>query len=1052
MSFTTERPKSTAELIAELKESRQGRTANRKALLETYMADKMSKERQSVVESIQADIDANGEKQEVLDSIRDRRKEERAVKESTLNRLTLLDSVKERTMTKVIFEMVYDALWIDDDVKAQTVQETYNAYKQTIAMVDTICECCKVQESDKTPFLKGVESAVTEVCKKAVDRTIQETKDCCDPDKEFEFTSEEEEELDKKLEELGRDEIVELVKKKVLAVVTDERKSGKEKAQMLKDLDGDDEEEDDDNKDDDSEDDDDENKDEDVEEAWFGVSEGRYGAEECCVKESVSAGAIALTTALLGVVIACEAIVIKDKMDLKKALKIYESKMNPKIKLSQLTPVLYKLDSAHRPTDRELSGFSKLINKNSNRAKVWKDAKGNPICVAICYSATEITPGYQVSLFGDNSGPTIDINVKHYYAYDVDPKYKKDGLYLAAMMAFEDGLATDNTRALVIDMKKAFPEEMKNTKVKMFGKTLESMEYDEDLEEGFEGYGYGEPVLEGDVINFLRKTTRKLIDAGTDLVLPKYSASRKFNSSELEAAFRVFEKYESPKYNRSDLRLSVMDKSKSNFPEMCKFMSGMDPSRVDKIYSLYCDKKIRKPNYDVANIVVYDYDKSTGKISFQTFYCEDAVSTKQEGYYLIAVLYSKAFRNPETVGQAKEFLNYVNKKYPEEMKDAMKKTVTESYNPTNEGRCGTEEGFGFHAGLKVGGNKQQKMMMPTIPMKKASSIFDSTMRELLSRPKYSNIKNFVKKSKECDGENSSTWSYDIRRTVTGGESTNIVDLRDEISFIMVDYRYSVEMDGDSYKGNFYLEPGVCESAIGINQFNPISEGRFGTEEGYVEPVEEGLRDVFKNIKTNMQHNKDVKDVSKYLNLFGPDCAGVFREASKLDAKGESDAAVKKYSEYIKIIQQKQKDADKYIKEKGYDSAVSQAVRTGLTQEINLTKSYIEICKKRAKQKATTESYKIALEAMIEQKQRRSLRNAVGGTLFESFMIANSNAIRDEAIMEGTDLDADASMNAALLETILQYTVLETLNTTKLYKFTSADINKIKNHNRKSLRG
>ena len=90
--------------------------------------------------------------------------------------------------------------------------------------------------------------------------------------------------------------------------------------------------------------------------------------------------------------------------------------------------------------------------------------------------------------------------------------------------------------------------------------------------------------------------------------------------------------------------------------------------------------------------------------------------------------------------------------------------------------------------------------------------------------------------------------------------------------------------------------------------------------------------------------------------------------------------------------------------------------------------------------------------MIEQKQRRSLRNAVGGTLFESFMIANSNAIRDEAIMEGTDLDADASMNAALIETILQYTVLETLNTTKLYRFTSSDINKIKNHNRKSLRG
>lgn len=101
--------------------------------------------------------------------------------------------------------------------------------------------------------------------------------------------------------------------------------------------------------------------------------------------------------------------------------------------------------------------------------------------------------------------------------------------------------------------------------------------------------------------------------------------------------------------------------------------------------------------------------------------------------------------------------------------------------------------------------------------------------------------------------------------------------------------------------------------------------------------------------------------------------------------------------------------------------------------------------------STPENYKATLESMIAQKQRRSLRNSMGGTLFESFMIANSNSIRDEAIMEGMDVDTESTMNAALIETILQYTVLETLNTTKLYNFTSADVAKIKAHNRSTLR-
>ena len=302
MSFQTERPKSTAQMIAELKESKLERTSNRKALLENFNAKKLSDERQSVLEATQAEVEEKALKNEHIESIRDRRREERAVKESSLNRLTLLESAKKITMNKVLFEMVYDAYWLDDAVKRESIQETYNEYKNVLGLVESVCGDSKTKDEDKTEFIKNVETGVEEACKKAVDRIVKEQKDSGEPDKEFEFTSEEESELDEKLSELGRDELVELIKKKVLTVVQDERKSGKEKAELLKELDdnGDEEEDDEEIEDEedsdkedenDKDDDEDENKDEkddndeSVEEGCKPTNEGKCGTEEGCVRE-----------------------------------------------------------------------------------------------------------------------------------------------------------------------------------------------------------------------------------------------------------------------------------------------------------------------------------------------------------------------------------------------------------------------------------------------------------------------------------------------------------------------------------------------------------------------------------------------------------------------------------------------------------------------------------------------------------------------------------------------------------------------------------------------
>ena len=706
MSFQTERPKSTAEMIAELKESKLERKSNRKALLENYNAKKLSDDRQSVLEATQAETEEKALTEEHIESIRDRRREERAVKEASLNRLTLLESAKKITMNKVLFEMVYDAYWLDDNVKRESIQETYNEYRNVLGLVENVCGGSKTKDGDKTEFIKNVESVVEEACKKAVDRIIKEQKESGEPTKEFEFTSEEESDLDKKLSELGRDEIVDLVKKKVLTVVQDERKSGKEKAEMLKELDNTENEEDSNDTgktDSDGSDDDNTNNGEQSEEESALKENAGYDYDNDFdpVEESFAAGAV-----LLGLVITCVALEKNDQIKLKKAIKIYESNENPKVKISSLTASLFELDRVDRATDKKLTGIKKFFTKNSRRAKVWESSSGEYICSNIMYSnVTDVKNGIGVSSDG-NVTPTINIETTTYRLYDINKKYKEDEAYLCAAMCLADGVGNENSWRFVEDIKKKYPDEFKNTKVKFFGKSLEGTEYEE------------EPVEEG---------------------------------------------------------------------------------------------------------AAYDSD--------------------------------------------------------------------------------------------------------------------------------------------------------------------------------------------------------------------------------FEPVEEGF---FKNIKDNMQHNKAIRDVSKYLNLFGKDCGGVFQEAATLQRKGEYDNAIKKYNVYINIIKQKQKDADKYIKEKGYDSSISQAIRTGLSQEINLTKSYIAQCNEK-KKKSVSENYQVALESMIAQKQRRSLRNSMGGTLFESFMIANSNSIRDEAIMEGVDIDTASAMNAALIETILQYTVLETLNTTKLYNFTSSDVMKIKAHNRSTLR-
>lgn len=236
MSFDTERPKSQQELLEGLIAQKNTRVANRKALLEGISEQKAAKNADAILESAQVEVTEKARLSSVLESMKQTRIKERVAKSTVSDRLSLLENAKEITMNKVLFEMVYDAYWLDDNVKKESIQETYDEYKNVMAMLESTCGASKTKDKDKSKFIKAVEAVVSEACERATDRILKEAKESGNPNVDFNFTAEEEADLDKKLSELGRDDLVDMVKKKVLTVVQDERKAGKEKAEMLKDI------------------------------------------------------------------------------------------------------------------------------------------------------------------------------------------------------------------------------------------------------------------------------------------------------------------------------------------------------------------------------------------------------------------------------------------------------------------------------------------------------------------------------------------------------------------------------------------------------------------------------------------------------------------------------------------------------------------------------------------------------------------------------------------------------------------------------------------------
>lgn len=275
--FNTRRPQTVEERVQTLAAARDSRAAKLKSLTESREEKRQSAQMASVLEGVDTSSESENKKTAVLDTL----KEQAAIKQRK-NGLASLESrlfTEGKTMlwNKILFEMTYDACWIDAPVKAQLIKPLYETFSSTIDFIQTTCPK-SFKGHGATRLLEAMDAIVTEAAKKASKRIAKECKDDpnSDPDHiNFNLNDEEEEKFNEDLQDLGKDDIAEKVKDKVLTVIQDEKDANKKKAEAMKELDDakkeDDEDEDEDDdtiedddmdeSDDDSEDDEDDEDD-----------------------------------------------------------------------------------------------------------------------------------------------------------------------------------------------------------------------------------------------------------------------------------------------------------------------------------------------------------------------------------------------------------------------------------------------------------------------------------------------------------------------------------------------------------------------------------------------------------------------------------------------------------------------------------------------------------------------------------------------------------------------------------------------------------------------
>lgn len=236
MAFSTQRPLSADEKFEKLVALKKSRSNSIKAIKESYVPyDDFSENIMSAMECIDAESDAEFDRMVNIDKMRTKQccKSKGQLKMSLYNKL--YDEGMKKLTNDTLYKLVYNSLWIDDTVKSSMCNELKNSFCTIMNSIENNFASSKC--SDDTVYVQNVKCAIRETVEKAATRLTKdaEANDEYD-DVEFDISEDEEDELDNKLSNLGTDQIVQLVKDKVLTVVQDEQKAGIAKKELIKQI------------------------------------------------------------------------------------------------------------------------------------------------------------------------------------------------------------------------------------------------------------------------------------------------------------------------------------------------------------------------------------------------------------------------------------------------------------------------------------------------------------------------------------------------------------------------------------------------------------------------------------------------------------------------------------------------------------------------------------------------------------------------------------------------------------------------------------------------
>lgn len=216
--------------------------SNQKRYFELINEHKVNQERVSILETLnKLDDDITDDKTNPeLEKMR-----ERYTKECFNRSLGTLNSRLEKegfdeTYNQVIFEMAYNACWIDDDVKEQLIHHMYDTYNSVIEHLNMVMK--PVPRYKESMFIKNVKECIMEACRNSAGKITEDTASTAlslDDIKQVNFflNDEDSDILDEELSDLGKEEIEDMVRHKVLTVIQDEKEAGKQKANLFKDID-----------------------------------------------------------------------------------------------------------------------------------------------------------------------------------------------------------------------------------------------------------------------------------------------------------------------------------------------------------------------------------------------------------------------------------------------------------------------------------------------------------------------------------------------------------------------------------------------------------------------------------------------------------------------------------------------------------------------------------------------------------------------------------------------------------------------------------------------